>query len=147
MTVRKLDIIKSQNEQLAFAEQRASKTAKASGGIIAAFVAVALAVGLIGGFVFGNSSNKSEPQVATPAQPQPTVVITQGGNQSEPTVSETPSDNDITEPTEPAEDNVDDGQVEDDAQPVDEETDGSNDSDLETSTKTNTDGTTESSDK
>lgn len=141
------DIIKSQNEQLAFAEQRASKTAKASGGIIAAFVAVALAVGLIGGFVFGNSSNKSEPQVATPAQPQPTVVITQGGNQSEPTVSETPSDNDITEPTEPAEDNVDDGQVEDDAQPVDEKTNGSNDSDLETSTKTNTDGTTESSDK
>lgn len=87
------DIIKGQKEQLVYAEERASKTTKANGGIIAAFVAIALAVGLLGGFVVGHMGSNNNVQAA-PANNQPsTIVVTPGGTQQ----NETPSDNSESE--------------------------------------------------
>lgn len=95
------DIIKGQKDQLLYAEERASKTTKANGGIIAAFVLVALAVGLIGGFVVGHMGSRSA-QAATPTANQPsTIVVTPGGQTnvtpSDDSDSDASSDSDVVE--------------------------------------------------
>lgn len=72
------DIIASQREQLSYAEERASKTSKTSGGVLAAFVSVALVLGIGCGVAIGvMTAGSSETPVVQQAQPQPqqTFVI------------------------------------------------------------------------
>lgn len=72
------DIIASQREQLSYAEERASKTSKTSGGVLASFVSVALVLGIGCGVAIGAmTAGSNETPVVQQQQPQPqqTFVI------------------------------------------------------------------------
>lgn len=111
------DIIASQREQLSYAEERASKTSKTSGGVLASFVSVALVLGIGCGVAIGAmTAGSNETPVVQQQQPQPQQTFVIPGYTQAPVVTNETNANtigDINSKTDDVADAVIDGKKED----------------------------------
>lgn len=111
------DIIASQREQLSYAEERASKTSKTSGGVLASFVSVALVLGIGCGVAIGAmTAGSNETPVVQQQQPQPQQTFVIPGYTQAPVVTNETNANtigDSNSKTDDVADAVIDGKKED----------------------------------